>query len=689
MSFFPFFRDITGVSGFIIGGGKVALRKAEKLLPYGAKLTVIAPNILPAFQKIDVGLIERQFCENDLANAPEFVIAACDDRELNQQIALLCRKLKIPVNVVDQPECCTFLFPALVQRGDLSIGISTSGASPSAAVWIKEEIERLLPAHMEQSLKWMKEQRIAAKAQMGEEALRGRYLKQLFSACMRDEIEHPAPGRVFLVGAGCGSKGWITVEGLSLLKHCDVVVYDDLIDPGLLAEVSPAAETIYVGKRSHRNSTKQEQIQKLLVRLAKAGKTVVRLKGGDPFVFGRGGEEIQYLNQHQIPWRVIPGISSALAIPAEAGIPVTHRGVSRSIHIMTAHTRDDTLRRDMEQFAMLEGTLVFLMGLESLEMIVAILTENGRSVDTPAAILSGGNVEHPCKITGNLGNIVGKAERENAVTPAVIIVGDVVALDFYRKEKLPLSKITVGLTGTDDFQDKLRQRLLPLGAAIVPLMRGRCEAAACAVPWDQITDARDKWLVFTSVQGIRHFFRQQQKEKIDHRRFASCRFAAIGAATGRELENYGFTADLCPDVYTSAALAGELLQNVGKAEPVYLFCSKQGTEQLMDKMQEAQVECHRFDLYDTCFLPNSGRENALNPAEENALDYVLFGSAGGVQALYRSGYRMQEGSKGICIGPVCAEAYRQCFRQEPAVAGAATVEAMGEALLGLAMEAGQ
>ena len=592
MSFFPFFKEIAGASGLIIGGGRVAFRKVEKLLSYGPELTVIAPHILPEFQRLSVKLIERDFHENDLAKLPQFVIAASDDRELNKRIALLCQAADIPVNVVDQPDCCTFLFPALVKKGDLSIGISTSGASPSAAVWLKEEIERLLPAHMEQSLEWLRKRRIAAKEQMGEAVLRTRYLKQIFSDCMEgeaaagimsaaaDEVEteaaagigsrtvdegkveaagignraeggvaagtehgvtkeedagtgHPAPGCVFLVGAGCGLKGWITVEGLALLQYCDAVVYDDLIDPGLLAEVSPAAEKIYAGKRSRRNSAKQEQIQELLVRLAKESKIVVRLKGGDPFVFGRGGEEIQYLNQHQIPWRVIPGISSALAIPAEAGIPVTHRGVSRSIHIMTAHTRDDVLRRDMEQFAMLEGTLVFLMGLESLAMIVAVLTENGRSVDTPAAVLSGGNAAHPCKIAGNLGNIVERAAQENAVTPAVIIVGDVVALDFCRKESPPLSGVTAGLTGTDDFQDKMRRKLLPLGVDAVSLMRGKCEALSCVVPWAQITDMQEKWIVFTSVQGVRYFFRQRRKEKVDCRRLHHAGLQSSGKRPGR------------------------------------------------------------------------------------------------------------------------------------------------------------
>ncbi|MGF0033606.1 uroporphyrinogen-III C-methyltransferase [Bariatricus sp. SGI.154] len=480
-------------------------------------------------------------------------------------------------------------------------------------------------------------------------------------------------GHVSLVGAGCGSKEWITVEGLALLRSCDVVVYDDLIDATLLHEVPPQAERIYVGKRSHRSSAKQEDIQSILVDRARQNQHVVRLKGGDPFVFGRGGEEIQALNEHGIPWNVVPGISSALAIPAEAGIPVTHRGVSRSLHIMTAHTREDVLRRDMEQFARLEGTLIFLMGLESLGTIVSVLIENGRDKHTPAAILSGGNTLHRCKVTGTLENIAEKAREEGVVTPAVIVVGEVVALDLQKDAVLPLSDVRIGLTGTDDFQAKLRDRLQPFGAKPVSMMRGRCTELAAVIPWEEIIDGKDKWIVFTSVQGIRNFFLRCKEARIDHRAFTSCKFAVIGSATGKALEGYGFIPDLCPKEYTSPALAEELLLQVKEGEKVYLFSSKQGTNLLTERLLEKQVDYQRFDVYDTEFVCDN--------RQMEALEYILFGSAGGVKALFRSGYQMGKTTRGICIGKICADAFRECFQKEPIVAVSATVEAMLQALL--------
>ncbi|MGN0485169.1 MAG: uroporphyrinogen-III C-methyltransferase [Lachnospiraceae bacterium] len=690
MAFFPFFREIEGADGLLVGGGKVALRKAEKLLPYGPKLTVIAPIIRPEFYSLDVTRIERAFCPADITPHLAFVIAASSDPEQNEQISLLCRERMIPVNVVDQPKLCTFLFPSLVKRGKLSIGISTSGASPSAAVWLRKEIERLLPEQMEEILDRLQEERGIVKEQMEEESARSQRLKQLFEQYMEEAALPEDTGRktadrtcfsgsVSLVGAGCGSREWITLEGLRLLRSCDAVMYDDLIDKALLEEAPPSAEKIYVGKRSHRPSARQEEIKASLAALAVQGKHVVRLKGGDPFVFGRGGEEIQYFNQLGIPWRVVPGISSALAIPEEAGIPVTHRGISRSIHIMTAHTKEDALRRDLKRFAGLEGTLVILMGLESLETIAAVLMENGKSRNTPAAVLSGGNSASRCRIIGTLETIAQKAREEHAATPAVIVIGNVVALDFYRTEALPLSGVTVGLTGTDDFQEKLKEQLLPLGASLISLMKGRCVETAAEIPWDQITGSGKKWIVFTSVQGIRTFFRQRRKERIDLRRFASCHFAVIGAVTGRELEEYGFSADVCPQEYTSAALANELLLQTTEKETIYLFCSRQSSSYLTKTLTDAGRVCRRFDIYDTTFACRTDLIGSTKTEEQP--DYILFGSAGGVRALYQSGFQMRKDAKGVCIGPVCAEACRECFRAEPVLAEEATAEALRNALL--------
>ena len=681
MSFFPFFREIEGVEGLIVGGGSVALRKAEKLQPYGPELTVIACRILPAFRNLKADLIERSFCDDDVRPEYGFVIAASDDEKLNEHIAGLCGTMNIPVNVVDKPKLCTFLFPALVKRGDLSIGISTSGASPSAAVHIKNEIEELLPRNTESSLKRLKEQRDIVKKTVGNERERSQRMKEMFHRCLEEEEGQKSAGHVSLVGAGCGKKDWITVEGLWRLRSCDAVVYDDLIDDALLEEVPPGAEKIYVGKRSGRLSTGQEDIQELLARLAGQGKHVVRLKGGDPFVFGRGGEEIQCLNRRGIPWTVVPGISSALAIPAEAGIPVTHRCISRGIHIMTAHTIDDVLRTDMERLANLEGTLVFLMGLESLKEIASLLIKYGRKGSTPAAVLSGGNAERPYKITGTLEDIAEKAKREGAVTPAVIVVGETVSLDLKKEFAGPLQGVSAGLTGTGDFQEKLRSKLVMLGAHTVSLMKGRCRELDAELPWQELAKPGNRWIVFTSVQGIRYFFERCRKDGIDNRLFACCGFAVIGPATAREFETHGFIADICPEEYTSSALADELISHMGDGEEAYLFCSKQASHLIEEKLLQAKISCRRTEIYDTVFTCTDNTAGYKAAGGKSQPDYIMLGSGAGVRALKDFGYVPGCGTTGICIGPVCAAAYESCFGRKPIVADNASAEAMIEALL--------
>lgn len=682
MSFFPFFKDIEGLKGLIAGGGRVALRKAEKMLPYGPKLTIIAPEILPELRKLDVTVLERKFCDSDITGELAFVIAACDDESENKRISQLCREMDIPVNVVDRAELCTFLFPSLVKRGELSVGISTSGSSPSAAAWLRSEIERILPTDIDKILDDLRSRRPAVKALLDDEKERSLYFRELFMQSLKPGIGRAEKekafhgenkGRVSLVGAGCGGREWIALEGLETLRGCDAVVYDDLIDTALLDEAPAYADRIYAGKRSHKPSADQDDIKKLLVTLARENKHVVRLKGGDPFVFGRGGEEIQYLNENDIPWKLIPGISSAMAIPAEAGIPVTHRGVSRSVHIMTAHTREDVLRKDLRQFAGLEGTLVFLMGLESLETIADTLMENGRGKNTPAAVLSGGNSERPYKVIGTLGDIADRAKLQKVTSPAVIVIGDVVSLDLRSGKSFPLSGVKVGLTGTRDFQAKLREKLKALGAEVFSVTQGRHIETEAAIPWDEITSAREKWIAFSSGQGVRSFFKRARENRIDARSFSACKFAVIGAATGEELEKYGFTADLCPSRYTSEELADELLRTTDQGEYIYLFCSAKGSERLPEKLTEAGRNCHRFDIYDTYFSRGSGYDESPQ--------YMIFGSAGGVSALRDMGYRYGDNCRGICIGPVCADAYRKCFDREPIVSEASTAESLTKALM--------
>ena len=264
-------------------------------------------------------------------------------------------------------------------------------------------------------------------------------------------------GFVYLVGAGCGSADLITVRGLRLLQSCDAVVYDDLIDPALLAQAAHA-EQHPAGKRCGRHSMPQSEINSLLVRLGQSGKTVVRLKGGDPFVFGRGGEEFLALQAAGVPCEEAPGISSCIAVPAAAGIPVTHRGASRSFHVITGHTAQtgDTLPESLEALAALHGTLVFLMGLNSLEQIAARLTAAGKPPETPAAVVSGGNAPHPATVRGTLADIAEKARAARVQAPAVIVVGAAAALELCAPAApvLPLAGVRVGLVGTPAFTER-------------------------------------------------------------------------------------------------------------------------------------------------------------------------------------------------------------------------------------------
>ena len=439
MGWFPFFIQLEGTRGLLVGGGRVALRKAEKLLPFGAQLTVVAPCICPPLAALPgLTLCRRAFADSDLSPAPDFVIAATGDRALDRRIAALCRARRILVNVVDDPAACGFYFPALVQRGRLCIGISTGGASPTAAAWLRQKIEALLPPGFDGILDRLAARREAVKAEGGSEAKRAERLQQAFAlelaaaeaphapAAAR---ENAGPGRVALVGAGCGRADLITVRGLRLLQQCRAVVYDDLIDTALLDTAPAGAERIYVGKRSGRHSAPQAEINAALIALAQRGGLTVRLKGGDPYVFGRGGEEALALQRAGIPFEVVPGITAAIAVPAEAGIPVTHRGVSRAVHIITAHTQDET--PDFSRWAALaaDGTLVFLMGLQRLPQIAAGLLAGGLPPQTPAAVLSGGNAPHPAAVRASLGEIADAARAAGVEAPAVIVVGDVAGME--------------------------------------------------------------------------------------------------------------------------------------------------------------------------------------------------------------------------------------------------------------------
>ena len=481
-------------------------------------------------------------------------------------------------------------------------------------------------------------------------------------------------GCVWLIGAGCGSADLITVRGLKLLRQCDVVVYDDLIDSDLLSEAPREAKRIYMGKRCGKHSASQEEISRVLVEQAQTGHRVARLKGGDPYVFGRGGEEAMALRAAGIPYEEVPGISSAIAIPAAAGIPVTHRGVSRSLHIITGHTAAGGLPEGAEHLAALNGTLVFLMGLSHLEQIAGSLLAAGKSPDTPAAVLSGGNAVHPAAVRATLGTIVQRAREADVRPPAVIVVGGTAAMDLSGTVEKPLAGVRVGLTGTDEMAARLRGVLEPLGARTWHVERAVVEE----LPMEEDQLFRDRrWLVFTSANGVETFFRCLRRERVDLRRLSGCKFGVIGTATGAALERHGILADLCPPDYTSESLAAALTERVAPGEDVVLLRSKEGTPQLPALLRQQGIPVWDIPIY-TVRTDTETAETAKEVLE--TLDYLAFSSAGGVERYFAAHGVVPEGTVCVCIGAVTAGALKARYEKPFLTASSISAEGIAETI---------
>lgn len=723
MPLFPMFVDLKDKTVLIAGGGSVALRKLQKLTPYGVSPTVVAPDILPELAAVPgVKLHRRTFRPSDLHPRPVLVIAATNDRKVNRYISMLCKKRHIPVNVADDPALCSFVFPALVQRGEFSAGISTGGASPTAAVYFKERLTELLPENLEELLVWLRSKRQAIKASIPEPERRAAFLRRLFDACIgqtdpfaansatqsriNDELSRavksdspptdetlekiisPPVGSVALVGAGCGRADLITLRGLRLLKRCQAVVYDDLIDDALLHAAPESSLRIYMGKRSGSHAASQSEIEQKLIELAQAGLQVVRLKGGDPYLFGRGGEEMLSLKAAGIPCMEVPGIPSAIGIPAEAGIPVTHRGISRSLHIVTAHTADtpDGLPEDFDMLAGLSGTLVFLMGLKQLPLIAARLMAAGKDGNTPGAVISGGNAPHPAFVRAPLAGLAEAAENAGVTAPAVILVGDVAGLDLsVHMERLSqdglydphatsegsgghmehtyyettgdlstasgkLEGLCIGITGTEAVAAKQLKALQTLGARGLWILRSDIKA----LPPEPALRALEKdpqWIVFTSANGVDTFFRQAAQKETDRLSLSKHKFAVIGQATGEALARRGFRASLCPKRFTSEALAAELTAAAKPDERILLLRSAIASSTLPDLLRKAGLMVEDVPIYDiTC-------ESFAQPLPN--MDYLTFSSSSGV-ALFLERYgRIPEGIRIVCIGDVTAKTLSQ------------------------------
>ncbi len=452
MDYLPLFLDVKNRPCLIIGGGAVAARKVAMLERARAAITVIAPKISVALQqRVDDGTItwqRKKFSEQDLQGY-QLVMAATDDRRINAKVAACCRRRGILVNAADDSKNCDFILPSIIDRSPVQIAVSTGGASPVLARMLRTKLENSTPAAYGQLAKLIEDHRLEVKKKFisvdqrrkfWEQLLQGPVAELVFAGQLQgaqkllqetlakaDEKALPQ-GEVYLVGAGPGDPDLLTFRALRLMQQADVVVYDRLVSPQIMLLVRQEAEQIYAGKERAQHTLPQETINRLLVHLAKEGKRVLRLKGGDPFIFGRGGEEIATLIDEQIPFQVVPGITAATGCATYAGIPLTHREFSQAVIFVTGHLKDGSVDLNWQMLAHRNQTLVFYMGTQGLKEICTNLKKHGLDASTPAAMVVQGTTPNQKVIIGNLDDLPLLVQRHDVKPPTLVIIGEVVQL---------------------------------------------------------------------------------------------------------------------------------------------------------------------------------------------------------------------------------------------------------------------
>jgi uroporphyrin-III C-methyltransferase/precorrin-2 dehydrogenase/sirohydrochlorin ferrochelatase len=454
MDFLPLFHKLQDRHVLVVGGGEIALRKSRLLSEAGARLRVVAPDIraeLIEMAKANQGeVLLRDYQPADLQGVV-LVIAATDDEPLNAVISKQAQALFIPVNVVDAPKLCSVIFPAIVDRSPLIVAVTSGGDAPVLARLIRAKIESWIPATYGQLAGLAKRFRAQVKALFPdvqqrrvfwEDVFQGQVAESVFAGkqqeaqrLLEEKIAGIAPrmlGEVYLVGAGPGDPDLLTFRALRLMQQADVVLYDRLVAPAIIDLCRRDAERIYVGKQCADHALPQDQINQRLVTLALEGKRVLRLKGGDPFIFGRGGEEIEELAAHGIPFQVVPGITAASGCAAYAGIPLTHRDHAQSVRFVTGHLKDGSTNLPWTELTSSSQTLVFYMGLVGLPMICEQLIAHGRAATTPAALIQQGTTQNQRVITGTLADLAARVAEHEVRAPTLVIIGEVVQL----REKL-------------------------------------------------------------------------------------------------------------------------------------------------------------------------------------------------------------------------------------------------------------
>lgn len=493
-------------------------------------------------------------------------------------------------------------------------------------------------------------------------------------------------GKVTLVGAGPGDIGLITVRGRSALESADVVVYDALVGQGVLSLIPEKARRINVGKRASHHLMPQDDINKLLLAQAQEGNDVVRLKGGDPFLFGRGGEELELLRENNIPFEVIPGVTSALSVPAYAGIPVTHRSFASSLHIITGHAKaGHSACIDYEALVKTGGTFVFLMGITALPCIMEGLLAGGISPKMPAAVLERGTTAHQRRVVSTVEGLARDATESGIKTPAIIVVGEVCALaeQFHWAEDRPLGGVKAVVTRPRESASGLASRLRGLGAEVLelPVIKTVPISPNTALAAAMNSTAAYEWLVLTSPAGVRIFFEQLLNSGTDIRALAGLKIAAVGAATAAELAAHGVLAQLTPKTYNGAALGAELAEKASGR--VLILRAKNGGEGLTKALAAAGVSYDDIALYNTVY--SAEQDEALRvQVMEGEIDYVLFTSASTVKGFFAACGELPEGAAltALCIGgQTAAEAEKHGIRV--VISPKATIESMAETLIEL------
>ncbi|MEW5892991.1 MAG: siroheme synthase CysG [Pseudomonadota bacterium] len=452
MDYLPIFLDIRGRKGLVVGGSEVAARKAALMLNAGAEVTVLSPSPLsPAFAQLEgaerIRHKQAQFSPAEL-DGHELVYAATENEALNRQVYKAARARHLPVNVVDTPELCSFIMPSIIDRTPILAAIASGGEAPVLSRMLRARLETLIPssygrlAHLAGRFRDKVRARFPnanERRQFWEKVFLSPIAEMVFASREQDAevalnrlLESETPelpsGEVYLVGAGPGNPDLLTFRALRLMQQADVIVHDRLVTQPILDMCRRDAERIYVGKERDNHAVPQEEINLLLVRLAKAGKRVLRLKGGDPFIFGRGGEEIETLTEHGVPFQVVPGITAASGVASYAGIPLTHRDYAQSVAFVTGHLKDNTVNLDWDSIGRPNQTLVIYMGLKGIDALCRGMIEHGMAPDTPAAIVQQGTTPNQRVVTATLATLPQAAVAARLQPPTLIIVGHVVKL---------------------------------------------------------------------------------------------------------------------------------------------------------------------------------------------------------------------------------------------------------------------